>query len=158
MQHHSFFRNLPPLKKRKCPFPERPVLISLYGFAVAMYHLLKFRFKSLLAEEYKSLLSIPPPLLEVTVSRCIYYCLIGDWSWINWIGLHFQGKKLDRVFLSSACTLYKQSQEFCIILRTCRSGRLKGNILLATFIHGDCEKLFFSFFGKKTLWRYHTIK
>ena len=111
-----------------------------------MYHLLKFRFKSLLAEEYKSLLSIPPPLLEVTVSRCMYYCLIGDWSWINWIGLHFQGKKLDRVFLSSACTLYKQSQEFCIILRTCRSGRLKGNILLATN------------FGKKTLWCYHTIK
>ena len=108
-----------------------------------MYHLLKFRFKSLLAEEYKSLLSIPPPLLEVTVSRCMYYCLIGDWSWINWIGLHFQGKKLNRVFLSSACTLYKQSQEICIILRTCRSGRLKGNILLATFIHGDCEKLFF---------------
>ena len=58
--------------------PERPVQISLYGFAVALYHLLKFRFKSLLAEEYKSLLSIPPPLLEVTVSRCMYYCLIGD--------------------------------------------------------------------------------
>ena len=31
-----------------------------------------FVFKSLLAEEYKSLLSIPPPLLEVTVSRCMY--------------------------------------------------------------------------------------
>ena len=50
----------------------------LIWFSIEMYHLLKFRFKSLLAEEYKSLLSIPPPLLEVTVSRCMYYCLIGD--------------------------------------------------------------------------------
>ena len=38
-------------EKRKHPFHDRSVQISLYGYVVALYDLVRFRFESLLAEE-----------------------------------------------------------------------------------------------------------